>query len=164
MASETTSAATGAVGVVRRDPMAMLPFCGYHIGDYFRHWLEMGKKAAKAPKIFHVNWFKTDAKGKFIWPGFGENLRVLLWILDRVEGKGEAVKTPIGYVPKPDAINLSGLGLSKEVAADLLYVDRSEWKAEIESQNEFFSKVGSRLPKEIAGEQKALSDRLDRSA
>ncbi len=163
MASETTSAATGAVGIVRRDPMAMLPFCGYHVGDYFRHWLEMGKKVAKPPKIFHVNWFRTDANGQFIWPGFGENLRVLLWILDRTEGKGEEVKTPIGYVPTQEAINLSGLGLSKEVVANLLSVDRSEWKAEVEHQNEFFSKVGSRLPKEISEEQKNLRERLDRS-
>jgi len=161
MASETTSAATGAVGVVRRDPMAMLPFCGYHIGDYFRHWLEMGKKAPKPPKIFHVNWFRTDPGGKFIWPGFGENLRVLLWILDRTEGKGEAVKTPIGYVPTPEAINVSGLGLSKEVVADLLSVDRADWKTEVEHQNEFFSTVGDRLPKEISEEQKNLRGRLD---
>ncbi len=161
MASETTSAATGAVGVVRRDPMAMLPFCGYHVGDYFRHWLEMGKKTPKPPKIFHVNWFRTDANGKFIWPGFGENLRVLLWILDRTEGKGETVKTPIGYVPTPEAINVSGLGLSKEVVANLLSVDRSEWKAEVEHQSEFFSKVGDRLPKEISEEQKNLRGRLD---
>ena len=161
MSSETTAAATGAVGVIRRDPMAMLPFCGYHVGDYFRHWLEMGKKTPKPPKIFHVNWFRTDANGKFIWPGFGENLRVLLWILDRTEGKGEAVKTPIGFVPAPEAINVSGLGLSKEVVANLLSVDRSEWKAEVEHQNEFFSQVGGRLPKEISEEQKNLRGRLD---
>ena len=141
--------------------MAMLPFCGYHIGDYFRHWLEMGKKASKPPKIFHVNWFRTDTNGKFIWPGFGENLRVLLWILDRAEGKGEAVKTPIGYVPTPEAINVSGLDLSKEAVAGLLGVDRSEWKAEVEHQSEFFSTVGGRLPKEISEEQKNLRGRLD---
>ena len=121
----------------------------------------MGKKTPKPPKIFHVNWFRTDANGKFIWPGFGENLRVLLWILDRTEGKGEAVKTPIGFVPAPEAINVSGLGLSKEVVANLLSVDRSEWKAEVEHQNEFFSQVGGRLPKEISEEQKNLRGRLD---
>ncbi len=160
MASETTTAATGAVGVVRRDPMAMLPFCGYHVGDYFRHWLEMGKRISKQPKIFHVNWFRTDAQGKFIWPGFGENLRVLLWILDRVQGKGQAEKSPIGYIPTAGAIDTTGLSLSQETMADLLRVDRKEWEAELDGQNEFFVKVGARLPKEIVDEQQALRGRL----
>ena len=161
MASETTTAATGAVGVVRRDPMAMLPFCGYHIGDYFRHWLDMGRRIGpKAPKIFHVNWFRTDERGKFIWPGFGENLRVLLWILERTEGKGNAVKTPIGHVPTAEAINLSGLELDRGAIEKLLSVDSGEWKAEVESQNEFFEKVGPKLPAEIRREQQALKARL----
>ena len=160
MASETTAAATGAVGVVRRDPMAMLPFIGYHVGDYFKHWLDMGKKIAKPPKIFHVNWFRTDANGKFIWPGFGENLRVLLWILDRAQGKGEAQKTPIGFIPTSGAISIDGLDISKETLQDLLSIDKAEWQAELSSQNEFFAKVGARLPKEILEEQKTLQARF----
>ena len=160
MASETTSAATGAVGVVRRDPMAMLPFCGYHVGDYFSHWLKMGKKVTQAPKIFHVNWFRTDSQGKFIWPGYGENLRVLLWMLDRVEGKGGTNKTPIGYVPTPESLNLSGMNMGKETLQSLLAVDRKEWEAELEGQTEFFKTIGDRLPKEILTEQAALKERL----
>ncbi len=160
MASETTAAATGAVGVVRRDPMAMLPFCGYHVGDYFKHWLEMGKKVAKPPKIFHVNWFRTDANGKFIWPGFGENLRVLLWILDRAQGKGVAQKTPIGYVPTSESISTDGLELSRETLQNLLSIDHAEWQTELDGQTEFFNKVGARLPKEILEEQKALRARF----
>src|SRR3990167_657297 len=159
MASETTAAATGAVGVVRRDPMAMLPFCGYNMGDYFGHWLSIGKKIAKPPKIFHVNWFKTDSQGKFLWPGFGENLRVLLWAIERVEGAGKAKQTPIGNVPTADAIDLTGLDISKEKMEDLLEVDRAEWEAELDSQNEFFDKFAGRLPKEIISEQEALRAR-----
>lgn len=161
IASETTSAATGAVGVVRRDPMAMLPFCGYHMGDYFRHWLEMGKKIPKPPKIFHVDWFRTDADGKYLWPGFGDNLRVLLWILDRAEGHGEAERTPIGFVPKADALDLSGLNIPRDRMAALLNVDRRAWKNEIASQNEFFDRIGPRLPKAIREEQEALKRRLE---
>ncbi|OGW83139.1 MAG: phosphoenolpyruvate carboxykinase [Omnitrophica bacterium RIFCSPHIGHO2_02_FULL_51_18] len=160
MASETTAAATGAVGVVRRDPMAMLPFCGYNMGDYFGHWLSIGKKIAKPPKIFHVNWFKTDSQGKFLWPGFGENLRVLLWAIERVEGAGKAKQTPIGNVPTADAIDLTGLDISKEKMEYLLEVDRAEWEAELDSQNEFFDKFAGRLPKEIISEQEALRARL----
>ena len=163
MASETTAAATSAVGVVRRDPMAMLPFCGYHIGDYFQHWLDMGQKASHPPKIFHVNWFRTDSDGKFLWPGFGDNLRVLLWVLERTQGKGSAQKSPIGFIPTPDAIDLSGLNLSADVRAELLKVDKKEWEAEIESQNEFLGKVGDRLPKEIRKEQADLCARLKSS-
>ena len=123
MASETTAAATGAVGVVRRDPMAMLPFCGYHMADYWAHWLEMGEKLGdKAPKIFNVNWFRLDDNGKFIWPGFGENLRVLEWIINRCEGKADAAEAPIGYLPKPDDINLEGF--SVDAPKSILEVDR----------------------------------------
>ncbi|OIO38494.1 MAG: phosphoenolpyruvate carboxykinase [Candidatus Omnitrophica bacterium CG1_02_46_14] len=160
IASETTAAATGVIGVVRRDPMAMLPFIGYHVGDYFRHWLEMGKKIANPPKIFHVNWYRTGENGKFIWPGFGENLRVLLWILSRVQGKGQAQKTAIGYVPTVDSIFKEGLNVSKETMENLLKVDPAEWIQEIDSQTEFFNKIGSRLPKEILDEQKALRARF----
>ena len=161
MASETTSAATGAVGVVRRDPMAMLPFCGYHMGDYFRHWLKMGAKMATPPKIFYVNWFRTDAEGRYLWPGFGENLRVLLWMTERVNGsQSGAVKTPIGYLPTADALNLSGLNISKENMETLLNVDTAAWRDEVQSQNEFFNKIGDRLPQEMRDERESLKKRL----
>ncbi|PIQ84984.1 MAG: phosphoenolpyruvate carboxykinase (GTP) [Candidatus Omnitrophica bacterium CG11_big_fil_rev_8_21_14_0_20_45_26] len=149
MASETTSAATGQVGVVRRDPMAMLPFMGYHVGDYWRHWLNMGKKIKHAPKIFHVNWFRKNEKGDFIWPGFGENLRALLWVIERCQGKGQAQETPIGYVPTANALNTEGLDLSKADLESLLSVDSAEWQEELKGQVEFFDKVGDRCPKEI---------------
>jgi phosphoenolpyruvate carboxykinase (GTP) len=164
MASETTAAAAGAVGVVRRDPMAMLPFCGYHMGDYFAHWLEMGKKLGdKAPKIFHVNWFRTDENGHFIWPGFGDNMRVLDWIINRCEGKADAVETPIGYEPKPEDINISGLeseGVTVDVVKDLLSVDKELWKEETKGIHEFYAKFGDRLPKELNEELAALEARL----
>ncbi|MBI3315520.1 MAG: phosphoenolpyruvate carboxykinase (GTP), partial [Candidatus Omnitrophica bacterium] len=161
MASETTAAATGKVGVVRRDPMAMLPFCGYHMGDYFGHWLKMGKKIKNPPKIFHVNWFRTNEQGKFIWPGYGENLRVLKWIVERSLGRVEAVQTPIGYMPRPEDILLEGASVSAEMLkSQLLTVDKKEWEAEVQSQNEFFSKLGDALPKEIRSEQEALLKRL----
>lgn len=161
MGSETTAAAMGAVGVVRRDPMAMLPFCGYHMGDYFAHWLEMGKKIPNPPKIFNVNWFRTDENGNFIWPGFGENFRVLKWILDRCEGKVDAVESPIGYLPNIDDIDLTGIEdeVSKETLAELLSIDKEAWREEINSQNEFFAKF-DRLPEEIRKQQEALIKRL----
>ena len=163
MASETTAAATGAVGVVRRDPMAMLPFCGYHMGDYFQHWLDMGKKLGdKAPKIFNVNWFRTDDEGHFIWPGFGDNMRVLLWILNRCEGKADAVETPIGYEPKPEDINVEGLDIDTSVVADLLSVDKDLWKEEAKGIHEFYAKFGDRLPKELSNQLEALEKRLDK--
>ena len=160
MASETTAAATGAVGEVRRDPMAMIPFCGYNMGDYFRHWLEMGKRSDKAPRIFHVNWFRTGDEGKYLWPGFGENLRVLEWILDRCEGKGGAGETPIGYVPRPGDLNLDGLDISPEVMQQLLEVDRQSWRAELDGQSEFFERFGDHLPDEIREELEATRKRL----
>ena len=123
MASETTAAATGAVGVTRRDPMAMLPFCGYNMADYFRHWLEMGPSIKHPPKIFHVNWFRKDANGKFLWPGYGENVRVLKWMLDRIEGRAAATETPIGYVPTPGSLTLDGLAISRTIMDELLRVD-----------------------------------------
>ena len=150
MASETTAAAAGAVGVVRRDPMAMLPFCGYHMGDYFKHWLEMGEKLGdKAPKIFNVNWFRTDDDGNFIWPGFGDNMRVLNWIIDRCEGKADATETAIGYVPKPEDIDLTDLDMDIEVLKSILEVDKDIWTKEAEEIEEHYKKFGDRLPEAL---------------
>ncbi len=161
MASETTAAAAGAVGVVRRDPMAMLPFCGYHMADYFGHWLEMGEKLGdKAPKIFNVNWFRTDDDGNFIWPGFGDNMRVLMWILGRCDGSANAVETPIGYEPTEEDIELAGLDITKETLKDLLSVDKELWKTEAEGIREFYKKFGEKLPKELAKELETLEENL----
>ncbi len=161
MASETTAAATGAVGVVRRDPMAMLPFCGYHMGDYWAHWLEMGQKLGdKAPKIFNVNWFRLDDEGHFIWPGFGDNLRVLEWILARCEGKADAVETAIGYVPKAEDINLEGLDLSLDTLKSILEVDKDLWTTEAEGIAEFYQKFGDKLPEELKKQLEGLKARL----
>jgi phosphoenolpyruvate carboxykinase (GTP) len=162
MASETTAAATGAVGVVRHDPMAMLPFCGYNMADYFGHWLKMGRNTAQPPKIFQVNWFRTDAQGNFLWPGFGQNVRVLKWILERVRGGGKAVETPIGWIPTPDGIEREGLDLPTSTLEELLQIDRADWENEIASQREFFAQFGSRLPREIQAEHEALQQRLHR--
>lgn len=161
MASETTAAAAGAVGVVRRDPMAMLPFCGYHMGDYFQHWIDMGKKIKVQPKIFNVNWFRTDSEGHFIWPGFGDNMRVLDWILKRCEETVDADETAIGYVPKPEDINLEGCGVDKETLKGLLNVDTETWKKEAEGIKEFYKKFGDKLPKELNEELAALESRLN---
>ncbi len=153
MASETTAAATGAVGVVRRDPMAMKPFVGYNMADYFAHWLEMGEKLGdKAPEIFHVNWFRKDDNDEFMWPGFGDNMRVLMWILDRCEGKVGAAETAIGYVPEPKDLDLTGLDISAEGLEELLKVDKAIWAEEVEGQKEYFAQFGDRLPKAIAEE------------
>ena len=150
MASETTAAAAGAVGVVRRDPMAMLPFCGYHMGDYFKHWLEMGKKLGdKAPKIFNVNWFRTDDEGNFIWPGFGDNMRVLNWIIDRCEGKADATETAIGYVPMPEDIDLTDLDMDMDTLKDILTVDKDVWTKEAAEIEEHYKKFGDKLPAEL---------------
>ena len=161
MASETTAAAAGAVGVVRRDPMAMLPFCGYHMGDYFQHWIDMGKKIKIQPKIFNVNWFRTDSEGHFIWPGFGDNMRVLDWILKRCEETVDADETAIGYVPKPEDINLDGCSVDEETLKGLLNVDTETWKKEAEGIKEFYKKFGDRLPKELEEELAALESRLN---
>ena len=161
MASETTAAAAGAVGVVRRDPMAMLPFCGYHMGDYFQHWIDMGKKIKVQPKIFNVNWFRTDSEGHFIWPGFGDNMRVLDWILKRCEETVDADETAIGYVPKPEDINLEGCSVDEETLKGLLNVDTETWKKEAECIKEFYKKFGDRLPKELEEELAALESRLN---
>ncbi len=163
MASETTAAASGAVGVVRRDPMAMLPFCGYNMGDYFAHWIEMGKKIPNPPKIFNVNWFRTDDEGHFIWPGFGDNMRVLLWILDRCAGKKDADESAIGYLPKPEDIDISGLeaeGVDINVLKELLSVDKNLWKEDIENLKGFYDKIGERMPEELLKQLTAFEDRL----
>lgn len=161
MSSETTAAASGAVGTLRRDPMAMLPFCGYNMGDYFGHWLEMGEKLGdKAPKIFNVNWFRLDDEGNFIWPGFGDNMRVLLWMLDRCEGKVGAKETPIGYVPEIDDLDMEGLDISKETLADLLNVDKDIWKDEAAGIEEFYKKFGDHLPAELKKQLDDLKARL----
>ncbi len=161
MASETTAAAAGAVGVVRRDPMAMLPFCGYNMGDYWQHWLDMGEKVGdKAPKIFNVNWFRLDDEGHFIWPGFGDNMRVLMWILDRCDGKADAVETPIGYEPKPEDINIEGLDITVDTVRDLLSVDVDLWKQEAKGIEEFYAKFGDKLPAALRAQLEGLKARL----
>ena len=161
MASEMTAAATGAVGVVRRDPMAMLPFCGYHMADYWAHWIAMGAKLGEnAPKIFNVNWFRTDDEGHFIWPGFGDNLRVLKWILDRCEGKADANETAIGYVPNAEDIDLTGLDFDIETLKGILEVDNDLWKAEIGGIEEFYAKFGDKLPAELVKELETLKANL----
>ncbi len=161
MASETTAAAAGAVGVVRRDPMAMLPFCGYHMGDYFRHWLEMGEKLGdKAPKIFNVNWFRTDDDGNFIWPGFGDNMRVLNWIVDRCEGEAEATETAIGYVPMPEDIDLTDLDMDMDTLKSILKVDKDVWTKEAEEIEEHYKKFGDRLPEELRVQLNNLKENL----
>ena len=158
MASETTAAAAGAVGVVRRDPMAMLPFCGYHMGDYFAHWLAMGEKLGdKAPKIFNVNWFRTDDEGNFIWPGFGDNMRVLNWIIDRCDGKADAVETPIGFVPNAEDIDLTDLeGFDIETLKSILDVDKDVWAKEAAEIEEHFKKFGDKLPAELKNQLETL--------
>ena len=166
MASETTAAAAGAVGVVRRDPMAMLPFCGYNMGDYWQHWLDMGEKLGdKAPKIFNVNWFRTDDEGHFIWPGFGDNMRVLMWILARCDGTADAVETPIGYEPKPEDINIEGLkDVTIDTIKELLSVDKESWMDDITHEGTgieaFYAKFGSKLPAEMRKQLDALKARL----
>ena len=164
MASETTAAATGAVGVTRRDPMAMLPFCGYNMADYFRHWLDMGKRVAHPPRIFHVNWFRKGDDGKFLWPGYGENVRVLKWMLDRIEDRAKATETPIGFVPAPGSLTLDGLNISADTMAKLLHVDTSIWADEHDAIGKFFEKFGKRLPEELHQEQEKLGQRLQHIA
>lgn len=161
MASETTAAASGAVGVVRRDPMAMRPFVGYDMGDYFQHWIDMGKKIPNPPKIFHVNWFRTDDEGKFIWPGFGDNMRVLMWILARCEDKVDAVDTAIGYVPKAEDINIEGLDIDIDTIKELLRVDTASWKEDVENIKAFYKEIGDRVPSELYDELAKLEANLN---
>ena len=162
MASETTAAASGAVGVVRRDPMAMRPFVGYDMGDYWSHWLDMGKMIPNPPQIFHVNWFRTDDEGHFLWPGYGENMRVLMWILARCEGKVDAKKTPIGYVPYVKDLDLEGLDVDEKVVEGLLSVDAKLWLEDVVGIREFYAQVGERVPGELYDELNALEDRLSK--
>jgi len=160
MASETTAAQSGAVGVVRRDPMAMLPFCGYNMARYFRHWLDVPKWVPNPPKIFHVNWFRKDEDGNFLWPGYGENLRALKWIIRRCKGTAEAVETPIGYVPTKEALNLEGLEISDEAVQKCLEVYHDDWVDELEGMQKFFDQFGYELPEEFLEEQQELKRRL----
>jgi len=162
MASERTAAQYGKLGEVRRDPMAMLPFCGYNMADYFGHWLEMGRKMTNPPKIFHVNWFRSDDNGNFLWPGFGDNLRVLDWILKRCEGEVEAEETPIGYMPTANALDMTGLDLPTDIIEELLSMNVDDWKEELSGHRDFFAMFGDRLPDKIWEESNALTRRLNR--
>jgi len=163
MASETTAAAAGAVGNLRRDPFAMLPFCGYNMADYFGHWLKIGAStdADQLPKIFYVNWFRQDENGQFLWPGYGENSRVLEWVFERSSGRGEGVETPVGWVPAPGEIDIEGLDVSKEDMEELLGVDAAEWRAEVPLIREHYAQFGDRLPGELRQAVDALERRLD---
>lgn len=160
MASETTAAATGAVGVVRRDPMAMLPFCGYNMADYWQHWIDMGKKIKSQPKIFNVNWFRTDDEGHFIWPGFGDNLRVIEWVLARCFNEVGARQCELGFVPETDDINIDGTGLDKNVLEGLLSIDRDLWKKEASEIREYYKMFGDKVPKEIMQSLATLEENL----
>ncbi|MDQ3625869.1 MAG: phosphoenolpyruvate carboxykinase (GTP) [Verrucomicrobiota bacterium] len=161
MASETTAAATGAVGQVRRDPMAMLPFCGYNMGEYFKHWLKIGPRLTNPPLVFHVNWFRKGADGKFLWPGFGDNMRVLKWMIDRCEGRGGATESPIGFVPRAEDLDLAGMAeVSAETLRELLSVKPDEWKEELGSQQKFFRTIEPNLPPELAQQREQIEQRF----
>jgi phosphoenolpyruvate carboxykinase (GTP) len=164
LSSETTAAAVGAVGVVRRDPMAMLPFIGYNAGDYVNHWLEIGKQAdaAKLPKIYQVNWFRRDREdGSFLWPGFGDNARVLKWIIERLDGSGEGVDTPVGIVPAPGALDTTGLDMTEEQVAKALEVNAEEWATELGLIEEWLAKFGDKLPSQMSDELATLKSNLE---
>jgi len=163
--SEVTAAAIGLKAGVRRDPFAMLPFCGYNMGDYFGHWINIGETApdkAKLPKIFNVNWFRKSAQGKFLWPGYGDNIRVLQWIFERVAGTAKADETPIGFVPQLGSINTSGLVGVEDNMAELLTVDKGQWKDELDLVREQYAAFGSHLPKELANQVTAIEARFEK--
>jgi len=154
MGSETTAAAIHKVGVLRRDPMAMFPFCGYNMADYFGHWLNIGKRLSNPPKIFSVNWFRVDDNGEFIWPGFGENIRVFKWIVDRVSNRAQAKETPLGLVPYPEDLDSEGLNIPKDKLRKLFEVESEEWRSELNDVKNFFNQFGERLPEEMLQECK----------
>ena len=162
VSSETTAAATGKVGEVRRDPFAMLPFCGYNMGDYFAHWLSMAQKtdAANLPRIFNVNWFRKDRKGNFIWPGFGNNIRVMKWIFNRLDNKADGIESPLGIMPTPDEIDFDGLNLSKEQIAEMLTVNKNDWLLELNEIGEYFGMFGNHLPEAIKNQIRQQANRI----
>jgi phosphoenolpyruvate carboxykinase (GTP) len=160
VASETTAAAVGQVGVVRRDPMAMQPFCGYNFADYWQHWLNVGAKLKNPPRIYHVNWFRRDAQNKFLWPGYGENLRVLEWVLDRCAGKAGAAETPIGNLPRPEDLNTKGLSVSADALKALLNVDPTMWRKEVGDFRAYLQKYGARVPADMVEELDKTEKRL----
>jgi len=160
MGSETTAAAAGAVGEVRRDPFAMLPFCGYHIGDYFQHWLDMGRAVMHPPRIFSVNWFRKDEQGRFVWPGFGQNMRVLKWIFDRCAERASAVETPLGFVPRYDDLDWNGFDFGSRRFSNVMAVDLALWEAELASHDQFFERLGAKRPDALRSERDRLAGRI----
>jgi phosphoenolpyruvate carboxykinase (GTP) len=161
MASEMTAAAVGGLGQVRRDPMAMLPFCGYNMGEYFKHWLKIGPRLKNPPLIFHVNWFRKGADGSYLWPGFGENMRALKWMIDRCEGHGGAAETQIGYIPRPEDFDLEGLDITRETMRELFAIKPDEWKNEIAGQQEFFDRIDRFMPDELSAQRDKIAARFE---